>query len=194
MKNLKMRLTAMFKGFNPRRYLDIDEIDMESEHDGVHYRLAERTDIVEMLAIERDVYDGEVPWTFSHFEHEICQNPEAFFLVAEVEGRVVGFIGARLSDRRVNFHISNLAVARKFQGRQIATILIKQVINLANSLDKNLLTLEVRRDNTKAQGLYRRNGFETDRLMPRYYEDGGDAIWMVKKLHATQDAASMNEK
>lgn len=44
------------------------------------------------------------------------------------------------------------------------------------------MTLEVRRDNTKAQGLYRRQGFVTDKLLPQYYEDGADAIWMVKEL------------
>ncbi|PCR99814.1 alanine acetyltransferase [Lactococcus fujiensis JCM 16395] len=160
----------------------MDEIELESNLNGVAYRLAERRDIVDMLAIERDVYEGEVPWTFSHFEHEIVQNKDAFFVVAEIDNKVVGFIGARLTDKGVNIHISNLAVLRDYQKRGIATTLINQIVRLMSNLGKNQMTLEVRRDNTKAQGLYRRNGFETDNLMPNYYEDGADAIWMVKKL------------
>lgn len=182
MKKLKMLLADTFKGFNPRRYLDMDEIELESQQNGVNYRLAERLDIVDMLAIERDVYDGDVPWTFSHFEHEIVKNNDAFFIVAEVDRKVVGFIGARLTDHGKNIHISNLAVIRKFQNQGIATTLISQIVRLMTDLGKVLMTLEVRRDNTKAQGLYRRNGFQTDKLMPSYYDDGGDAIWMIKQL------------
>lgn len=187
MKRVKTLLTDTFKGFNPRRYLDMSEIELANNRDGVHYRLAERSDIVEMLAIERDVYEGQVPWTFSHFEHEIVQNKNAFFIVAEVEKKVIGFIGARLTDRGKDAHISNLAVARKFQGRQIASTLIGQIVSIMTSLGKQQMTLEVRRDNTGAQGLYRRQGFATDKLLPKYYEDGGDAIWMVKKLHGPKN-------
>jgi ribosomal-protein-alanine N-acetyltransferase len=186
MKKLKMLLKATFKGFNagfnPRRYLEMADIEIEHEKDGVNYRLAERADIVAMLAIERDVYNGDVPWTFSHFEHEIVKNDDAFFVVAEISGSVIGFIGTRIGHFGQNAHITNLAIFKAFQGRQIASTLVKQLIDLMTSLGKREMTLEVRRDNTKAQGLYRRQGFATDKLLPAYYEDGGDAIWMVKKL------------
>ena len=182
MKKLKTLLAATFKEFNPRRYLKMDEIELENKQNGVAYRFAQRIDIVDMLAIERDVYDGEVPWTFSHFEHEIVQNENAFFIVAEIDQKVVGFIGARVTDKGKKIHLSNLAVLKKNQNHGIATTLIKQIVRLSKHLGKMQMTLEVRRDNTKAQGLYRRNGFQTEHFMPSYYEDGGDAIWMIKKL------------
>lgn len=50
------------------------DIELEHDREGVHYRLADRVDIVVLLAIERDVYNGDIPWTFSHFEHEIVKN------------------------------------------------------------------------------------------------------------------------
>lgn len=187
MKKLKMLLTTTFKefrnkGFNPRRYLEMADVELEHDKDGVHYRLAERADIVAMLAIERDVYNGDIPWTFSHFEHEIVKNNDAFFVVAEISGSVVGFIGTRINHKGADAHITNLAVFKAFQGRKIASTLISQLVQLMSLLGKNEMTLEVRRDNTRAQGLYRRQGFETNKLLPKYYEDGGDAIWMVKKL------------
>ena len=79
MKKLKTLLTTTFKGFsgkkfNPRRYLEMADIELEHDREGVHYRLADRVDIVALLAIERDVYNGDIPWTFSHFEHEIVKN------------------------------------------------------------------------------------------------------------------------
>ena len=70
----------------------MDEIELENKQNGVAYRFAQRIDIVDMLAIERDVYDGEVPWTFSHFEHEIVQNENAFFIVAVIEIQVIPVI------------------------------------------------------------------------------------------------------
>ncbi|MDU0397650.1 N-alpha-acetyltransferase RimI [Lactococcus lactis] len=177
MKKLKTLLTTTFKGFsgkkfNPRRYLEMADIELEHDREGVHYRLADRVDIVALLAIERDVYNGDIPWTFSHFEHEIVKNDEAFFIVAEISGSVIGFIGTRINHHGQDAHITNLAVFKAFQGQQIASTLIEQLIVLMSALGKNEMTLEVRRDNTKAQGLYRRQGFVTDKLLPEYYEDG----------------------
>lgn len=186
-------LKHTFKEFNPRRYLDMENIELQSESNGVRYRLAERSDIVDMLAIERDVYDGEVPWTFSHFEHEIVQNENAFFVVAEVEQKVIGFIGLRVIEKGKNGHISNLAVLRKFQKQGIGSHLIKQMVLLMRALGKKVVTLEVRRDNTEAQGLYRRNGFSTRRLLSKYYEDGGDAVWMENKLEDDEDENSKGQ-
>mgnify|MGYP001048299981 CR=1 FL=1 len=182
MKKLKALLANMFKGFEPRRYLNMDEVELKSNIDGVEYRLAEREDIVEMLAIERDVYNGEVPWTFSHFEHEIVQNENAFFVSAVVDGKLIGFIGIRLTERGKVVHITNLAVSVAYQGRGVGTHLVNQMIRLMTLLGKNQVTLEVRRDNTKAQGLYRRLGFSTGKLISQYYEDGGDAVWMSRQL------------
>lgn len=102
--------------------------------------------------------------------------------MAEISGSVIGFIGTRINHHGQDAHITNLAVFKAFQGQQIASTLIEQLIVLMSALGKNEMTLEVRRDNTKAQGLYRRQGFVTDKLLPEYYEDGADAIWMIKKL------------
>lgn len=54
------------------------DIELEHDREGVHYRLADRVDIVALLAIERDVYNGDIPWTFSHFEHEIVKMMKPF--------------------------------------------------------------------------------------------------------------------
>lgn len=182
MEKIKKILANTFSGFKPRKYLDMNAVDLEMAQDGVDYRLAEKLDIVDMLAIERDVYDGEVPWTFSHFEYEIVDNVNSFFLVAQAGRRVVGFAGARVVNGGREVHITNLAVATVWQGRGIASTLIQQVVRMMRLLGKETVTLEVRRDNTKAQGIYRRHGFIATKNLPKYYEDGGDAVWMEKDL------------
>ena len=187
MKKLKTLLITTFKefrdlGFSPRRYIDMADVELESDIDGIRYRLAERSDIVEMLAIERDVYEGEIPWTFSHFEHEIVQNDNAFFVTAESNHKVIGFIGTRVNPPGNQVHITNLAVSTAYQGKGIGSSLVKQLVTLMGLLGKSQMTLEVHRSNTKAQGIYRRLGFSTEKIISKYYEDGDDAVWMVKEL------------
>jgi len=181
------KLRTMSNGFNPRRYLDLEALELESNEDGLTYRLAVREDIVDMLAIERDVYEGEVPWTFSHFDHEIVQSNQSFFMVAENEaGKVIAFIGLRLGQGlRINeAHITNIAVGSDYQRKGIASHMIRELVKIASQLGKEELTLEARRDNTLAQGLYRKQGFETKKILPAYYDDGGDAVLMAKSLKA----------
>lgn len=189
MKLIK-QIKTMFSGFNPRRYLEMADVELETTREGIAYRLAVRQDIVGLLAIERDVYDGEVPWTFSHFEHEIVQSADSFFLVAEAEeGRLVGFIGIRLGrgTQLYQAHITNLAVMKAYQKRGIASFMIQQIVQLTSQLGKHELSLEARRENGLAQALYRKQGFETKKIMPKYYENGGDAILMSRQLRQDFD-------
>lgn len=181
LKEFKDRILSSLS-LKPRRYLDMDEIELSNEREGIHYRLAVREDIVGMLAVERSVYDGQTPWMFSHFEEEIIKNENAFFVIAESDEKVVGFIGARLVNHGRDVHISNLAVSKKFQARGIATQLIGQVVQLMSIMNKSIISLEVRRENTHAQALYRRHGFTSDKVLIQYYEGGGDAILMKKDL------------
>jgi [ribosomal protein S18]-alanine N-acetyltransferase len=44
------------------------------------------------------------------------------------------------------------------------------------------LTLEVREDNVKGIAFYRRKGYDISGRMPRYYQDGTQAILMRKAL------------
>ena len=38
------------------------------------------------------------------------------------------------------------------------------------------------RDNTSAQAMYRKLGFETKEILPEYYENKSDGLWMAKEL------------
>lgn len=187
MKHLMEIISKKFEGHDFRRYRAFDEVDLDVVADWARYRIAEREDIVNFLAIERDVYAGQTPWTFSHFEHEIMKNPMAIFLTAEADSKIVGFIGARLVLEKNSVHLSNLGVLTAYQRRGMGSNLVKVLAELMRQLGVDTLTLEVKRDNLAAQAMYRKLGFETKEILPAYYENALDGLWMEKVLNTRPD-------
>ncbi len=53
-------------------------------------------DIKDLLAIEREVYAGELPWTMSAFMAELGSKAPHLYLLAAINGKAVGFIGCRI--------------------------------------------------------------------------------------------------
>jgi ribosomal-protein-alanine N-acetyltransferase len=172
-----------------RSYQPVSDIELEKTDQGIFYRMAEELDIFRLLEIERDVYYGQVPWVVDHFKHEIVDNPLAGFIVAEKDDVIAGFLGFRISPEAKQVHITNLAVATRYQDQGIASGLIRTAEDLIGQLGEQTVTLEVKRTNQRAQGLYRGQGFSTEKIVPGYYDDGTDAVFMTKSLKASDDHA-----
>lgn len=187
-KQLKDTISKKFETRTFRRYRAFDDVDLDLVEGWARYRIAEREDIVSFLAIERDVYEGKTPWTFSHFEHEIMTNPLAIFLTAEADGKIVGFIGARVIPDKNAVHLSNLGVYMAYQRRGMGSVLVKTLAELMRQLGIETLTLEVKRDNLAAQAMYRKLGFQTTEILPGYYENELDGLWMEKVLSKTSES------
>lgn len=127
-----------------------------------------------------------------NFFMDIYQNCPEAFLVAEVEGRVVGYIMCRLERGFSDFnrlkmvkkgHVVSIAVLQEYRRRGIGSSLIAQALrNLANLQAKECY-LEVRVSNEAGIKLYRKFGFEITRRITSYYHDGEDAYVMSKKLY-----------
>ncbi len=94
--------------------------------------------------------------------------------VAEVEGRVAGFLAAR-TVAEGEHEILNLAVASEFRRRGVAEALLGAVMDgLAGEW-----FLEVRASNTPARALYRKRGFQEAGVRRNYYsEPPEDAVVM----------------
>ena len=186
-KEMIHTISTKFEVHDFRQYRAFDDVDLDVVMGQARYRIAEREDIVSFLAIERDVYAGDTPWTFSHFEHEIKTNDLAIFLTAEADGKIVGFIGARVVPEKNSVHLSNLGVFRTYQRQGIGSNLVKRLAELMRQLGLDSLTLEVKRNNLPAQAMYRKLGFETKEILPGYYENKLDGLWMVKQLAPASD-------
>ena len=119
------------------------------------------------------------PWTREDFVKEMTQNACARYLVAEQAGEIVGFAGAWIVLDEA--HITNIAVARARRGQGVGKALTRGLLQYAANLGVVYATLEVRRSNGVAQGLYKGLGFVYVGLRKRYYEDNGeDALIMWK--------------
>lgn len=120
------------------------------------------------------------PWSRDSFAREMEHCELAFYLIAEKNGRVVGYAGFWLIVDEG--HITNVGVIPQERKRGIGRELMEQLIALAARQGAERLTLEVRPSNQAARMLYRNLRFEEAGRRPGYYEDNGeDAIIMWRR-------------
>ena len=139
-------------------------------------RRMNREDLDAVTAIEEATF--AIPWSRESFRQELERNVAARYLVAETEGRVVGYAGAWvILDES---HITNIAVLEAYRGRGIGKRLTQALLQYLSNLGACYATLEVRVSNERAQNLYKGLGFVSVGKRKRYYEDNGeDAFLMV---------------
>jgi len=149
--------------------------------DDVTIREAEQADLLSVYRIEKTCFPQ--PWPFSAFERFLG---EPGFLVADDGERVVGYVVSNLvpNHGRDIGHVKDLAVRPDARGRGVGRTLLERALVSLSIDGASLVKLEVRESNDPALSLYRDVGFEPMRRVPRYYEDGEDALLMVLDLDA----------
>ena len=145
----------------------------------INLREAEIKDIDGILDIEKESFS--TPWTRNSFEKEIRENMLAKYIVADLEGKVVGYAGIWLI--LDEGHITNIAVAKKHRGLGIGKYLMMGLIDFCKNNGIPNMTLEVRASNIIAQNLYKKLGFLESGIRPNYYaDDHEDAVIMWKTI------------
>ena len=76
--------------------------------------------------------------------------------------------------------IAQIAIKKAYQGRHLAHLLMKEMIDDCFAKKVINITLEVRINNVKAINLYSQYGFKKIVIKPHYYDNGEDAIYMVR--------------
>lgn len=133
-------------------------------------------DIPDVLEVERLSF--RAPWPAFAFQQELTANRLARYVVARVEGRVVGFGGIWLMVD--DAHITTFGVHPDQRRQGIGRRLLLQLAELAVELGAAHMTLEVRVGNTAAQALYASFGFTVEGRRSQYYsDDGEDALIMT---------------
>jgi ribosomal-protein-alanine N-acetyltransferase len=95
----------------------------------------------------------------------------------KVPENIVGFAGFWMMMKEA--HIIAIGVRDGYRRLGIGEGLLIATIELAQILNANVVTLEVRASNETAHGLYKKYGFRVIGRRPRYYSsDGEDAIIM----------------
>jgi ribosomal-protein-alanine N-acetyltransferase len=143
-------------------------------------RQARRADLLDVFRIEQSAFPQ--PWPFAAFERFVGQPG---FLVAETAtGDVAGYVVADTvpnHGRRLG-HIKDIAVQRNHQEEGLGTLLLRRALGVLRSRGTSAVKLEVRRSNEAARELYGNHGFTHRRTVPRYYDDGEDALVMMREL------------
>jgi ribosomal-protein-alanine N-acetyltransferase len=146
-------------------------------------RRAVQADLLAVYRIERSCFPQ--PWPFSVFEGFL---DEPGFLVAERDAEVIGYVVGDVTPNhgRDIGHIKDLAVREDARGEGLGRRLLTEALGVLAAGGARVVKLEVRTDNEVAQSLYRDVGFEPMRRVPRYYEDGEDALLMVLDVQEWQ--------
>ena len=141
-------------------------------------RKAEPQDVHDMAELEKICFAS--PWSEESLYHEIIGNDMALYIVAEDGGNVVGYAGIWLIAGEG--HITNVAVHPDYRRRHIGEAIVSTILAEAETAGAVRQTLEVRRSNTPAQGLYAKFGFMAAGVRKGYYEDNKeDAIIMWRE-------------
>ncbi len=141
-------------------------------------RRATEKDVAVIAELEKVCFT--TPWTYESVYQDVVQNKLAFYVVADIEGYVVGYAGVwNIVDEG---HITNVAVAPEFRQHHVGSAIIKVLLEVTEKAGITRHTLEVRRGNEAAIKLYENFGFEVCGERKGYYEDTGeDALIMWRE-------------
>ena len=147
--------------------------------EGLNIRLMGKDDVPQFFDIERQSFKDS-SWTIDAFYHEVEQNHFAHYFVIEFQERVIGYVGCWIVIDQAQ--ITTIAIKEDFRGNGLGQLLLKYVMQYAK-VKCELMSLEVRIDNTIAQRVYTNLGFQYGGKRKNYYGEGEDAIVMWVNLN-----------
>jgi ribosomal-protein-alanine N-acetyltransferase len=139
-------------------------------------------DLSQVMAIEQVAFTN--PWTLEMVKKELTQDWSTI-LLAEEPGpqgwQVLGFsIFWLVADE---IHVLNVATAVAHRRRGIGRAVMEATLDYGRVHRCRIASLEVRRGNDAAIGLYKALGFKAVGMRPNYYtDDREDAVVMVLDL------------
>ena len=147
-------------------------------------RRCELGDIIPVMEINLST----LPEHYSDYFYEslLEELPEAF-IVAEISGKVIGYIMCKMEHGFSNFkklgfvkkgHVVSIAVMDEHRGKGFGSTIVNEAINGVKIRQCSELYLEVRCSNNDAVRLYEKLGFSIIQRLKAYYRDGEDAYVM----------------
>lgn len=143
-----------------------------------------------------------LPWPRSAYRYELTQNPNGYYLAIRPHPslsasnepgplpELLAYGGFwKLYEEA---HICTIASHPAYRGRGLGEWLLLHLLGLAQAVEAEIATLEVRVSNLAARRLYEQTGFVQTGMRRRYYSDNGeDALIMTTPPLAS---ASMQER
>ena len=125
----------------------------------------------EILEIERLSFEN--PWSETMF-----LSPDESYILAFYCGKIAGYLC--FSTVLDECHILNVAVHPELRRKGIAQKMFDYLFKEGEEEGIKFYYLEVKITNSPAISFYKKNGFRKLGVRKKYYEDGTDALVMVK--------------
>ncbi len=129
-------------------------------------------------------------YTEYFFDSILKELPEAF-IVAEIEGNIIGYVMCKVEFGFSNFrklgfvkkgHVVSIAILEQHRGKKVGTILMEEAMNGLVARRTEEVYLEVRVSNYAAIKMYEKLNFKVKSRLKSYYRDGEDAYLMALEL------------
>lgn len=134
---------------------------------GYHVRRMVVDDLPAVVEIDR--LSNPLPWPEPSIAEELLRQTSRFLVAVSHDGSVEGFVGIWLIVGEA--HITMIAVRPDRRRRRLGETLLRAAMRLARDEHQEVVTLEVRRSNDAAIGLYRKYGFVQVGERRAYYDD-----------------------
>jgi tRNA threonylcarbamoyl adenosine modification protein YeaZ/ribosomal-protein-alanine acetyltransferase len=144
----------------------------------VSFRPMNQLDLVNIFDLEKRSYAYDA-WSLGQLKEEYAAK-NRWYLVAEKEGKVVGYVGGLLVGNVTD--VLTLTVDPNQRRNGIGRELLRRLIDWSRTQKAAALMLEMRVDNAEAEPLYLAFGFVEISRRPDYYGPGITAIVMRKDL------------
>ena len=135
-------------------------------------RKAKLEDALWIAKLEQETFSD--PLSEEFITNDLKNNPFANYFVAELDGKVIGYIGSWITD---NTEILNFCVDINYRNNGIGN----ELFGAVNNIHIGMISLEVRETNLGARRFYERQGFKSVAIRKNYYSNGDNAILMVKE-------------
>lgn len=141
------------------------------------FKLLDEKDIPDMVALYRkDFPDGwSAEMLLSAFKRE------GFFAIGALVGEKL--VGVITCDRGMDSaDVEGVVTASEMRKRGVATALMERAERELKAFETKRILLEVREGNSNAIALYEKLGYKTVSVRKKYYQDGENALVMMKEL------------
>jgi ribosomal protein S18 acetylase RimI-like enzyme len=143
-------------------------------------RRARRRDLDALLELEQRVFATD-RLSRRSLRH-LLASASARVIVAEARGRLVGAAVVLFRRGTSVARLYSIAVVPAMSGRGVGVALLQAAEAVAAARRCVSMRLEVHRNNAVAIARYRKSGYRQFGSVPRYYQDGGDALRFEKPV------------
>lgn len=144
-------------------------------------RPIKKNDIEKVAALEAACFVK--PWPLNQIAYEFKGNPCAkVFVALDEDENIVGYIDFMITFNSAT--IDRICVDEKYRNNGVGSKLLEKMVEVCKKQKEvvEFITLEVRVSNKNAISLYSRNGWEKVVIKPKYYDDGEDALYMIRSI------------